>query len=102
MKVKYDPKKLRLNTVTPGAFLSSDGQRVNFSENVRNDDGEAVITLQRAPGVKGLTGSGAVLGLMFTAIAPGMTNVSIIDIAFKTSDQAPIPTNNPSVEVEIR
>ena len=102
MKVKYDPKKLKLNTVTPGAFLSSDGQRVNFSENVRNDDGEASITLERAPGTKGLGGSGAVLGLMFTALTPGKANVTITDISWKTSEKAPIPTNNPTVEVEIR
>lgn len=102
MKIKYDPKKLKLQAVTPGAFLGSDGQQVNFSENVRNDDGEATITLARPGGVKGLNGAGAILGLTFMTLTPGNARVSVLDPALKTSEQQPVPANSPSLDVEIR
>ncbi len=102
MKIKYDPKRLKLDAVTPGAFLGSDGQRPNFKENVRNDDGEATITLSRLPGSKGLTGTGAILGLTFTTLMPGNTTVSVLEPSLKTSEDRPVPANSPSLNVEIR
>ena len=102
LKIKYDPKKLKLNAITPGAFLGSDGQQVVFSENTRNDDGEATITLSRPAGVKGLNGNGAVLGLTFTTLAPGSTRINVLDPGLKNSEQQVVPSNSPSIDVEIR
>ncbi len=102
LKVKYDAKKLKLNALTPGAFLGSDGQQVVFSENTRNDEGEATISLSRPAGVKGLNGNGAILGLTFTTLAPGSTRINVLDPGFKNSEQQVVPSNSPSIDVEIR
>lgn len=102
LKIKYDPKKLKLNALTPGAFLGSDGQQVVFSENTRNDDGEATITLSRPAGVKGLNGNGAILGLTFTTLSPGSTRINVLDPGLKNSEQQVVPSNSPSIDVEIR
>ena len=102
LKIKYDPKKLKLNALTPGAFLGSDGQAASFSENTRNDDGEATITLSRPPGVKGLNGNGALLGLTFTTLVPGSTRINVLDPALKNSEQQPVPSNSPAIDVEVR
>src|SRR5262249_13956291 len=45
--LKFDSKVLRLTSIQPGALLTGDGQKINFSENTQNDTGEAVITLNR-------------------------------------------------------
>ena len=102
MKVKYDPKKLKLATATAGAFLSSDGQRVNFSYQDAPAAGEVSVILNRLPGVPGLGGSGALLSLTFQALAAGQTTVSIVDSSMKNSKLQPVPAQSPGVPVEIR
>jgi hypothetical protein len=102
VKIKYDPKLLKLNASTAGAFLSGDGQRVTFTENARNDAGEATVNLNRLPGAGGLSGSGALVSFTFTAIGKGSANVQVIESNFKNSQMQPIAAPGPQVQVEIR
>jgi general secretion pathway protein D len=102
MQVKYDPKKLKLLAVTPGAFLSSDGQRVNFSHDDQPAKGEVAVQMSRAAGAPGLTGNGAVLSLTFQTLEAGTTQVSVIDSAMQNSKLQTVPAQKPSVGVEIR
>jgi general secretion pathway protein D len=102
MKVKYDPKKLKLAAATAGAFLSTDGQRVNFAYQDAPDAGEVSVILNRLPGVPGLTGSGALLSLTFQTLAAGETTVTIVDSGLKNSKLQPVPAQTPGVAVEIR
>lgn len=102
MKVKYDPKKLKLATATAGAFLSTDGQRVNFAYQDAPEAGEVSVILNRLPGVPGLTGSGALVSLTFQTLAAGETTVTILDSGLKNSKLQPVPAQTPGVPVEIR
>jgi general secretion pathway protein D len=102
MKVKYDPKKLKLATATAGAFLSGDGQRVNFTFQDAPAAGEVSVILNRLPGVPGLNGSGALLSLTFQALAAGQTTVTVLDSSLKNSKLQPVPAQTPGVPVEIR
>ena len=101
-KIKFDPKLLRLTAVTAGAFLSGDGQRVNFSENTQNDLGEASVTLNRLPGTSGVSGSGALITFTFQAIGRGTATVSVSEVSLKNSKLQAIPAPSPQVKVEIR
>ena len=49
IKIKFDPSQLRLNDVTPGDLLSRDGVRATSSKDIRNDSGEATLTISRLP-----------------------------------------------------
>jgi len=102
VRFKYDPKKLKLNAATAGAFLSSDGQRVNFSYDDQPAKGEVAVQLSRAAGAPGLTGNGALLSLTFMTLAPGNTGISVLDSAMQNSKLQSVPAQKPSVEVEIR
>ena len=102
IQVKYDPKKLKLLAVTPGAFLSSDGQRVNFSHDDQPAKGEVAIQMSRAAGAPGLTGNGAVLSLTFQTLEAGTTQIAVIDSAMQNSKLQTVPAPKPSVGVEIR
>ncbi|MSV32022.1 MAG: hypothetical protein EXQ57_05825 [Bryobacterales bacterium] len=102
MQVKYDPKKLKLLAVTAGAFLSSDGQRVNFSHNDQAAKGEVAIQLSRAAGAPGLTGNGALLSLTFQTLEAGTTQIAVIDSAMQNAKLQTVPAQKPSVGVEIR
>ena len=102
MRIKYDPKKLKLLAATPGAFLSSDGQRVSFSHDDQAAKGEVGIQMSRAAGAPGLTGNGAVLSLTFQTIEAGQTQIGIIDTAMQNSKLQSVPSQKPTVGVEIR
>jgi general secretion pathway protein D len=90
MRLKWDPKVLRLNDVSRGALLASDGQQPIFTRNIRNDEGEAVVVLNRAAGAPGVNGSGTLLTLTFQAIGKGSTAVSVLDLSLRNAQMQPV------------
>ena len=102
VKIKYDPKLLRMTAATAGAFLSGDGQRANFTENTLNDTGEATVNLNRLPGAGGISGSGALVSFTFLAVGKGSANVQVVESNFKNSQMQPIAAPGPQVQVEIK
>ena len=102
VKLKYDPKMLKLVSATAGVLLTSGNQQVNLKENTQNDKGEATITLNRMPGSPGVSGTGALLSLTFQALSSGTARIDVIESAFKNSQQQSIAAKAPPVSVEIR
>ncbi|MBL8240641.1 MAG: hypothetical protein JNM66_24700 [Bryobacterales bacterium] len=102
MRFKYDQKKLKLLAATPGAFLSSDGQRVNFSTDDQQSKGEVAIQMSRAAGAAGLTGTGAILSLTFQTLEAGTTQIGLIDSGLQNSKLQSVPASKPTIGVEIR
>ena len=77
-RINFDPKIVRLNDVTPGGLLTSDGkQLVAPLKNILNDTGEASVVLTRVPGSGGVSGSGALVTFVFQAMARGTTTVTL-------------------------
>jgi len=86
LRLQFDPKILRLNDVTPGGLLSSDGKPLlPMSKNIMNDTGEVSVTLSRAPGAGGVSGSGTLVNFVFQAQAKGTATVSLPDFALRDS-----------------
>jgi Cohesin domain. len=102
MKIKFDPKVLRLTAIRQGALLAGDGQKVNFTENTLNDTGEASVVLNRLPGAGGISGSGGLISFSFQAIGKGSTQVTVSEIALRNSQLQPIPAAPPSLTVVVQ
>lgn len=102
MRIRFDPKVLRLNNIQPGTLLTGDGQKVNFNSHIMNDTGEAVITLNRMPGTGGVSGSGALLQLTFQAVAPGTAAVSVVDPRLTNMQLQPVDVTSPSLQVAVK
>jgi hypothetical protein len=102
LRIKYDPKKVKLLAATPGAFLSNDGQRVSFSSDDQAAKGEVAIQMSRPAGAPGLTGAGALLSLSFQTLEAGTTQLSVVDSALQNSKLQSVPAPKPTVGVEIR
>jgi general secretion pathway protein D len=102
IRIKFDPKQLRLNEITPGELLSRDNQKVNVARDIRNDAGEASITLSRLPGASGVSGSGALATFTFTAIGKGSSPVTLTDFGLKNSQQQPIVVTPPALPVTVQ
>lgn len=85
LKVKFDPAQLRLNDFTPGDLFSRDGGRVTTVKDIRNDTGEATLTITRLPGATGVSGQGALATLNFVAVGMGTGTVSVTEASLKNT-----------------
>jgi general secretion pathway protein D len=102
LQIKFDPKVLRLNDVVQGNLLASDGQKVTFTKNIQNDTGVASVVLSRLPGSGGVTGSGMLVTLSFTAVSRGVTAVSLPGFAATNSQGQTITNASPMLTVKVR
>jgi general secretion pathway protein D len=102
-KLKWDPKLLRLNQVTPGTLIGDSSPQVSPPTiDIRNDSGEASITLSRVDGAPGVNGSGPLVGLSFTAVGKGTGLITVTEIGLKNSKQQTITVVPPSLSVTVQ
>jgi general secretion pathway protein D len=102
VKLRWDPKVLRLEMISPGALLTQDGKIIAPSLDIRNDTGDASIDVNRVAGAAGVSGNGPLLQFTFTAVGKGITNVTITEAALKNSNQQPIALPAPPVSVVVQ
>jgi general secretion pathway protein D len=102
LRFKFDPNVLRLDDVTRGNFLSSDGRDVLFTRNIQNDTGDVTLNLRRNAGVGGLSGSGTLVTLTFQVIGKGVTTVTAPGLAFVDSKGQGILSASPQLNVTIK
>jgi len=102
LRLKFDPKVLRLNEVTRGNLFSLDGQNVIFTRNIQNDIGEVAVNLNRMPGSTGVQGNGVLITLAFQAIGPGASKVTVVDAPLKNSRLEPIPVAAPEATILVK
>ena len=101
VKVRWDPKVLRLEMISPAALLTADGKIIAPTLDIRNDTGDATITVNRLAGAGGVNGSGPLLQFTFTAVGKGTTTLNVTEAALKNSAQQPIPVQPPGVAVTV-
>jgi len=102
VKLRWDPKVLRLEMIAPGALLTGDSKITAPSLDIRNDTGDASIDVNRVAGAGGVNGNGPLLQFTFTAVGKGTTNVTITETALKNSNQQPITLQAPLVSVTVQ
>ena len=100
IRLKWDPKVLRLVQIAPGAFLKQDGQNPPIID-IRNDTGEATISVSRVTGSQGATGTGSLAQLTFMAIGKGTAAVTVTEASLKNSTQQPIAVAPPAFTVTV-
>jgi general secretion pathway protein D len=100
VRIKWDPKVLRLNDATRGTLLGAADQSV-FQRNIRNDEGEVQVVYSRVSGASGVTGSGPVVNLSFQAIAAGTAEVRIVDAGLRDMQMQPLTVSTPPLQVKV-
>jgi general secretion pathway protein D len=101
MQMHYDPAKLTLVNVSPGNFLSRDGQA---APPIHTDEpaGNLIIGTSRPPGTHGINGTGVVCVLTFQAKASGTSDLSIARASVMSSAQQQLPAQNAQASVQVK
>lgn len=102
VKIKWDPKILRLNQAVPGTLFGQAGSVNAPSLDIRNDAGEATIDMSRRTGSGGVSGSGPLVQLTFMAIGKGSTTITVTEANLKDSKQQAITVAAPTVTVTVQ
>ncbi|MDP9115201.1 MAG: cohesin domain-containing protein, partial [Acidobacteriota bacterium] len=83
LRIKYDADLLRLEDIAPGDIFSKGGGGATSTKDIRNDAGEASITISRLPGAPGVAGPGTLAVLTFTAIGSGEAPLTVEEVGLK-------------------
>jgi general secretion pathway protein D len=102
VKLKWDPKILKLNSAVAGTLLTRDGTVNQPTLDIRNDAGEASIEMTRAAGTAGVNGSGPLMQFTFLAVAKGSTAITASDAILKNSKGQSTPVAAPSMTVVVQ
>jgi general secretion pathway protein D len=96
--LQYNPAVISVEEVQHGGFLSGGTQEIAIvcsgcrsPNRTDKDHGQAIISATRQPNTAGVSGTGTIMGIVVKAIGPGASNLSIVQVNAKDSQQKPIP-----------
>jgi general secretion pathway protein D len=102
LMIQYNPAVISVVEARHGTFLSGGTQEIAVVQRVDTEHGQAIISATRQPNTPGVSGSGTLLGIVIKAIGPGSSNLSIVQVNAKDSQQKSIPlvTSEATVRVQ--
>jgi general secretion pathway protein D len=100
--LQYNPAVISVEEVQHGGFLSGGTQEIAIVQRVDKEHGQAIISATRQPNTPGVSGSGTLIGIVVKALAPGSSNLSIVQVNAKDSQQKLIPlvTSEATLQVQ--
>lgn len=100
--IQYNPAVISVEEVQHGGFLSGGTQEIAIVQRVDKEHGQAIISATRQPNTAGVSGTGTIMGIVVKGLAAGSTNLSIVQVNAKDSQQKPIAlvTSEATVQVQ--
>ena len=101
LQLHYDASKLQLVNVSPGDFLSRDGQA---APPIHADEpaGNLVVGISRPPGTHGISGAGVVCVLTFQAKASGASDLAITRASVVNGAQQQLPVASGQTSIVVK
>jgi general secretion pathway protein D len=100
--LQYNPAVVSVEEVQHGGFLSGGTQEIAIVHREDKEHGQAIISATRQPNTPGVNGSGTLLGIVIKALAPGSSNLSIVQVNAKDSQQRPIPLVSSEATLQVQ
>jgi general secretion pathway protein D len=101
MTLTYNPGILRVRTVQDGLFMRQGGVTASFMPRPDPTQGRVDIVITRSGDQTGASGTGLLAAVLFDAVAPGTTTISIAAVA-SAPDGTPVPLVTSPVTVTVR
>jgi general secretion pathway protein D len=89
MLLQYNPAVISVEEVRHGGFLSADSQAA-IVQQPNQAHGQEIISVTRTPNSAGISGTGTVVAVVIKALAPGNSQLSIVQVNARDSQQHPI------------
>jgi len=102
MLLQFNPAVISIEDVRQGGFLSGGTQEVAIVERVDKERGQAIISATRMPNTPGVSGSGTLVGVVVKGLAPGASQLSIVQVNAKDSQQRPIQVITSEATVRVQ
>ncbi len=102
MILQFDPTVISVLDIQHGGFLSSGNQEIAIVKGGDESKGQLMIAATRQPNTPGVSGSGTLLGLVVKALKPGNTNLSIVQVNAKDSQQKPLALITGEATIQVK
>jgi general secretion pathway protein D len=101
LTITYNPAILRVRTASDGLFMRQGGVTASFTPKIDNTAGRVDISIARVNDQTGASNSGLLAALLFDAIAPGSSSISVTGVA-SAVDGSPLQIVFSPVTVTVR
>jgi general secretion pathway protein D len=100
--LQYNPAVISVEEVQHGGFLSGGTQEIALVQRNDKEHGQTIVSATRQPNTPGVNGTGTLIGIVVKALAPGSSNLSIVQVNAKDSQQKLIPlvTSEATLQVQ--
>jgi general secretion pathway protein D len=102
MILQFDPTVITVQDIQHGGFLSSGNQEIAIVKGGDESKGQLMIAATRQPNTPGVSGSGTLLGIVVKALKPGSTQLSIVQVNAKDSQQKPLPLLTGEATIQVK
>jgi general secretion pathway protein D len=89
--IHYNPAVIQVEEVRDGGFLSGGTQAIAIVQRIDAQKGEVVVSATRQPNTPGVNGSGTLLGIVVRGVAPGNSELQVLQVNAHNSKQETIP-----------
>ncbi len=100
--VRYNPAIVQVEEVRDGGFLSGGTQATGIVQRVDATRGEVVVSATRQPNTPGVSGTGTLLGFVVRGIAPGNSQLQILQVNARDSQQKTIPMVSGEATIQVQ
>ncbi|MGH9410137.1 MAG: secretin and TonB N-terminal domain-containing protein, partial [Vicinamibacterales bacterium] len=101
LTVTYNPAAIRVRTVQDGTFMRQGCVTASFTPRIDSNTGRVDIVVARAGDQTGASGAGLIAALMFDAIAPGSSTITVTGVG-NAPDGTPVQLSFSPVTITVR
>jgi general secretion pathway protein D len=100
--IHFNPAVVQVEEVRDGGFLSGGSQQIAIVQRIDEQRGEVVVSATRQPNTPGVNGSGTLLGLVVRGVAPGNSDIQILQVNAHNSQQQNIPIVSGAATIRVQ
>jgi general secretion pathway protein D len=100
--IHYNPAVVQVEEVSDGGFLSGGSQQIAIVQRIDEQRGEVVVSATRQPNTPGVSGSGTLLGFKIRAVAPGNSDIQVLQVNARNSQQQNIPVVSGAATIRVQ
>ncbi|MGH9563410.1 MAG: cohesin domain-containing protein, partial [Terracidiphilus sp.] len=100
--IHYNPAVVQVEEVKDGGFLSGGSQQIAIVQKIDEQRGEVVVSATRQPNTPGVNGSGTLIGLVVRGVAPGSSDIQVLQVNARNSQQQNIPMVSGAATIRVQ